>query len=135
MGDGMGWDDGRPTWDGTDGLGMEAVQLASRGRGGSSFAASSPCPHVQRGAIGRLYPEQSWGGGGDRLNDEALRVPRSLGTVCVPNIHAPTPARYFPHQVPYRHEPHELIVDLWGPTGFATHDGGEKDRVGRTANT
>lgn len=73
-------------------------------RGGSSFAASSPCPHVQRDAIGRLYIQNSpWGGGGHRLNDEALRVPRSLGAVCVPNIHHhPRPTPIFPAPGPYR---------------------------------
>lgn len=38
-----------------------------------------------------------------------------------------TPPRYFPHQVPNRHEPHELIVDLWALGGFLYPDG--EDRI------
>lgn len=57
------------------------------GRGGSSFAASLRCPHVQRGAIGRLYLEQSWGegegGSVERRGPQGPSVPELSG--CPPH--------------------------------------------------
>lgn len=109
----MGWDGTMASdmgWDRRirNGGGGQSVQLSMAGRFVVRGISPRPRrPHVQCGTIGRLYLSP-----GD-LDHEALRA-LAPGPVCQSTN---PPPRYFPRQVSpsHRHEPHELIVDLWVP--------------------
>lgn len=131
---GMGWDDGKPN------MGSDGDRRIRNGGIVQSSPVQFSNDRAVRGSVVRGFSPPStcplccyWSPLSQLVLGDFERPTRPSGSSL---LGLPVPPRYFPHQAPppNRHEPHEVIVDLWVLAGFSLPTMGEgrgSHRVGR----